>query len=104
MVDEVAEEWLTEVVEDAELVEVAEVLDELVEDALLLVPDEVAGVAVVTEESEEEVDTVEEEEDEEAAAELTAKYSRRQLGTNADRYQEPEPELDSDGVFEWYLL
>ena len=64
MVDEVAEDWLTEVVEDAELVEVAEVLDELVEDALLLVPDEVAGVAVVTEESEE-VDTVEKEEDEE---------------------------------------
>ncbi|KAG5650236.1 hypothetical protein H0H81_000211 [Sphagnurus paluster] len=38
-----------------------------------------------------------EEEDEEAAAERVAKYSRRQLGTNADRYVEPEPELGSDG-------
>ncbi|RXW13072.1 hypothetical protein EST38_g12782 [Candolleomyces aberdarensis] len=38
-----------------------------------------------------------EEADEEAAAELTVKYSRRQLGTNADRYKEPEPGLDSDG-------
>ena len=43
------------------------------------------------------------EEDEEAAAELTAKFSRRQLGTNADRYKEPEPELDSDGTFSWYI-
>jgi hypothetical protein len=41
---------------------------------------------------------LEDDEDEEAAAERTAKYSRRQLGTNADRYVEPEPELDSDGV------
>ncbi|KAG6853105.1 hypothetical protein C0991_006871 [Blastosporella zonata] len=39
----------------------------------------------------------EEELDEEEAAERTAKYSRRQLGTNADRYVEPEPELGSDG-------
>ncbi|KAJ3752263.1 hypothetical protein EV360DRAFT_55528 [Lentinula raphanica] len=37
------------------------------------------------------------EEDEEEAAEHQAKYSRRHLGTNADRYKEPEPELDSDG-------
>ena len=37
------------------------------------------------------------EEDEEEAAARAAKYSRRQLGTNADRYVEPEPELDSDG-------
>uniref|UniRef100_A0A0W0FP34 Uncharacterized protein n=1 Tax=Moniliophthora roreri TaxID=221103 RepID=A0A0W0FP34_MONRR len=38
-----------------------------------------------------------EEEDEEEAVERIKKYSRRQLGTNADRYAEPEPELDSDG-------
>jgi len=40
-----------------------------------------------------------EEEDEEEAAARAARYSRRQLGTNADRYAEPEPELDSDGQF-----
>ena len=39
----------------------------------------------------------EDELDEEEAAELAQKFSRRQLGTNADRYKEPEPELDSDG-------
>ncbi|KAK7455899.1 hypothetical protein VKT23_010937 [Stygiomarasmius scandens] len=38
-----------------------------------------------------------EELDEEEMAERQQKYSRRQLGTNADRYAEPEPELDSDG-------
>lgn len=27
------------------------------------------------------------------------KYSRRQLTSNADRYNEPEPELNSDGAF-----
>lgn len=37
-------------------------------------------------------------EDEEEAAERALKYSRRQLGTNADRYVETEPELDSDGT------
>lgn len=37
--------------------------------------------------------------DEEEAKELEKKYSRRQLGTNADRYAESEPELDSDGVY-----
>lgn len=37
------------------------------------------------------------EEAEEAAAEKIAKFSRRQLGTNADRYKEEEPELGSDG-------
>jgi hypothetical protein len=37
--------------------------------------------------------------DEEEAAERAAKYARRQLGTNADRYKEEEPELGSDG--EW---
>ncbi|KAJ3789091.1 hypothetical protein GGU10DRAFT_392869 [Lentinula aff. detonsa] len=39
----------------------------------------------------------EEEEDEEEVAARRAKYSRRRLGTNTDRYAEPEPELDSDG-------
>ncbi|KAK0472467.1 hypothetical protein IW261DRAFT_1553326 [Armillaria novae-zelandiae] len=29
--------------------------------------------------------------------EAPRKFSRRQLGTNTDRYAEPEPELDSDG-------
>ncbi|KAG5717678.1 hypothetical protein E4T56_gene15402, partial [Termitomyces sp. T112] len=38
-----------------------------------------------------------EELDEEEAAERVTKYARRQLGTNADRYVEPEPELGSDG-------
>ncbi|KAJ7203354.1 hypothetical protein GGX14DRAFT_551797 [Mycena pura] len=33
----------------------------------------------------------------EIAAENARKFSRRQLGTNVDRYVEPEPELDSDG-------
>ncbi|KAJ7128837.1 hypothetical protein C8R43DRAFT_1027307 [Mycena crocata] len=37
------------------------------------------------------------EEAEERAAELTQKFARRNLGTNADRYAEPEPVLDSDG-------
>ena len=36
--------------------------------------------------------------DEEETKELEKKYARRQLGTNADRYAEPEPELDSDGT------
>ncbi|KAJ3814226.1 hypothetical protein F5876DRAFT_33480 [Lentinula aff. lateritia] len=38
-----------------------------------------------------------EEENEEETAARQAKYSRRNLGTNADRYAEQEPELDSDG-------
>ncbi|KAK0219380.1 hypothetical protein EDD85DRAFT_345302 [Armillaria nabsnona] len=37
------------------------------------------------------------EEEEEEKAERERKFSRRHLGTNADRYAEPEPELDSDG-------
>ncbi|EMD35179.1 hypothetical protein CERSUDRAFT_116640 [Gelatoporia subvermispora B] len=37
------------------------------------------------------------EQDEEEAQELQQKYARRQLGSNADRYVEPEPELDSGG-------
>ncbi|KAF5390571.1 hypothetical protein D9757_002730 [Collybiopsis confluens] len=42
----------------------------------------------------------EEEDEEQTEEEIAArkvKYSRRYLGTNADRYAEPEPELDSDG-------
>lgn len=35
--------------------------------------------------------------DSEEAKELQQKYARRQLGSNADRYVELEPELDSDG-------
>ncbi|KAI0053488.1 hypothetical protein FA95DRAFT_1552549 [Auriscalpium vulgare] len=35
--------------------------------------------------------------EEEEARERELKYSRRQLGTNADRYVEPEPEIGSDG-------
>jgi hypothetical protein len=38
-----------------------------------------------------------EELDEEAEVELRTKYSRRNLGSNADRYKEEEPELDEDG-------
>ncbi|THU83815.1 hypothetical protein K435DRAFT_831452 [Dendrothele bispora CBS 962.96] len=38
-----------------------------------------------------------EELDEEEIAEREEKYSRRQLGTNADRYKEEEPELDENG-------
>ncbi|KXN83188.1 hypothetical protein AN958_01702 [Leucoagaricus sp. SymC.cos] len=38
-----------------------------------------------------------EELDEEEAAEFKTKYARRQLGSNVDRYVEPEPELGSDG-------
>jgi hypothetical protein len=51
-----------------------------------------------------------EEEDEEEKAERVAKFSRRQLGTNADRYKEEEPELGSDGasclggLHEWQRL
>jgi hypothetical protein len=37
------------------------------------------------------------EETEEDAAERLRKFSRRELGSNADRYLEPEPELNSDG-------
>jgi hypothetical protein len=46
-------------------------------------------------------DGAEEEEEEaaEKAAELAQRFSRRQLGTNADRYTEPEPVLDSDGRY-----
>ena len=43
-------------------------------------------------EDEEEVEV-----DEEEQAALAQKYGRRDLGSNADRYAEPEPELDSEG-------
>lgn len=45
-----------------------------------------------------------EEENEEEAAARQAKYSRRNLGTNADRYAEQEPELDSDGMSEFLVM
>jgi len=35
--------------------------------------------------------------DEAEAAELEARYARRTIGTNADRYEEPEPEIGLDG-------
>jgi hypothetical protein len=38
-----------------------------------------------------------EDEDEDEKAARMVKCSRRQLGTNADRYKEEEPELGSDG-------
>lgn len=43
----------------------------------------------------------EEEEDEaarEAREEMARKYAKRGLGSNADRYKEEEPELDSEGT------
>ena len=40
-----------------------------------------------------------EEVDEEEQKELEQKFSRRQLGSNADRYVESDPELDSDGQY-----
>ena len=43
------------------------------------------------------------EETEEEAAERLRKFSRRELGSNVDRYLEPEPELDSDGMYNFYL-
>ena len=36
--------------------------------------------------------------DEEEQKEFNRKFARRQLGSNADRYVEPEPELDSEGM------
>ena len=38
------------------------------------------------------------EEAKEAREEMARKYTRRQLGSNADRYKEEEPELDSEGA------
>ena len=38
------------------------------------------------------------EEAREAREEMSRKYARRQLGSNVDRYQEEEPELDSEGA------
>jgi len=39
-----------------------------------------------------------EEFDEAEAVELEARYARRTLGTNSDRYEEPEPEIGPDGM------
>lgn len=36
--------------------------------------------------------------DEAEAAELEARFARRTIGTNADRYEEPEPEIGPDGM------
>lgn len=38
------------------------------------------------------------EEAREAREEMARKYARRQLGSNAERYKEEEPELDSEGT------
>ena len=38
--------------------------------------------------------------DKEVKREEERKYSRRQLGSNADQYVEPEPELNSDGMYQ----
>jgi hypothetical protein len=43
------------------------------------------------------------EEAEAQAAEISQRYSKRSLESNADRYVEPAPELDSDGVFIFVL-
>lgn len=45
----------------------------------------------------EDEEVVDLEADSEEAKELEKKYARRHLGTNADRYVEPEPVLNSDG-------
>ena len=42
---------------------------------------------------------LDDEEETERSKDLAQKFSRRQLGTNADRYNEEEIELDSDGEF-----
>jgi hypothetical protein len=56
-------------------------------------------------EGEERVDAGErDKEEEEEAAERAKKFSRRQLGSNADRYVEPEPELNSDGITSHRLI
>jgi hypothetical protein len=52
------------------------------------------GKRLVLEDEELEEDDPESEE----AQEYARKFSRRQLGTNADRYKEEEPELGSDGA------
>jgi hypothetical protein len=36
--------------------------------------------------------------DEAEVAELEARYARRAINTNADRYEEPEPEIGLDGM------
>lgn len=39
-----------------------------------------------------------------AAREYQQRFSKRQLGSNADRYAEPEPELNSDGTIFTFML
>ncbi|EPQ55599.1 hypothetical protein GLOTRDRAFT_110955 [Gloeophyllum trabeum ATCC 11539] len=58
-------------------------------------PAEFGKRLVLEGEEEEELDP-----DSEEAKEFARKYSRRELGSNADRYVEPEPELNSDGEVE----
>ncbi|TDL26928.1 hypothetical protein BD410DRAFT_836029 [Rickenella mellea] len=58
-------------------------------------PAEFSKRLVLEDEEEIEIDP-----DSEEAKEFDRKYSRRQLGSNADRYVEPEPELNSDGEVE----
>jgi hypothetical protein len=36
--------------------------------------------------------------DEAETAEFEARYARRTIGTNADRYEEPDPEIGPDGM------
>jgi hypothetical protein len=51
----------------------------------------------------EDEETAEGEEAEAEAAEIAQKYSKRRLETNVDRYNEPEPELDSEGEFSYCI-
>jgi len=44
-------------------------------------------------------DDQDDEEAREAREEAARKYSKRKLGSNADRYNEEEPELDSAGTY-----
>ncbi|KZT19587.1 hypothetical protein NEOLEDRAFT_1159014 [Neolentinus lepideus HHB14362 ss-1] len=58
-------------------------------------PAEFGKRLVLEDEEEVEIDP-----DSEEYKESLSKYSKRQLGSNADRYVEPEPELNSDGEVE----
>jgi len=44
--------------------------------------------------------------DEAETAELEVRYDRRTIGTNANRYEEPEPEIGPDGMvnIELYIV
>lgn len=46
----------------------------------------------------------EDEEAKEAKEEIARKYAKRRLGTNADRYEEEGPELDSEGTCVFTIL